>query len=264
MRSVVVVVALLATSQAAAPDSATSRPEVRPAFEVVTIKPNDGLSRGGRSGWEPGGRYQATNLPGRMLVQIAYGTPQRTLLGYQLIDAPAWLSNARYDITGKVRTDLASTDLADLAARGPQFLQSLLADRFKLRIHHETRQLQRYRLVRARPGGSLGPRLRQTACATPDEACKLEYGPNRYTFEGVTIARLAADLSGNLSQVIADDTGLAGRYDLELEWALEQAVSDDKPSVFTAIQEQLGLRLVAERGPVDVVVIDHVEKPVED
>ncbi len=235
-----------------------------PAFEVVTIKPNDGLSRGGRSGWQPGGRYEAVNLPGRMLVQFAYGTPQRSLLNYQLVDAPAWLSNARYDITGKVRTDLALTDRAELAAKGPQYLQSLLADRFKLRVHHETRQLQRYRLVRARPDGPLGPRLHTTTCATPDDACALQYGPNRYKFEGVTIARFAADLSGNLSQVIADDTGLTGRFDLELEWSSDQAANDDKPSVFTAIQEQLGLRLVAERGPVDVVVIDHIERPMED
>ena len=234
-----------------------------PAFEVATIKPNDGLSRGGGSGWEPGGRYFAKNLPGSMLVQIAYGTPQRTLLGYQLIDAPAWLKNARYDITGKVRTELASTELSRLAATGPQYLQSLLADRFKLRVHHETRQLPRYRLVRVRPDG-LGSRLRQTACADPVEACVMQYGPNRYKFEGVTIARFAADLSGNLGQVIADDTGLSGRFDLELEWSLDQSASDDKPSLFTAIQEQLGLKLVAERGPVDVVVIDHVERPTED
>ncbi len=232
-----------------------------PAFEVVTIKANDGLSRGGASGWQPGGRYQAKNLPGNMLVQIAYGTPQRALLGYQLVDAPSWLNNARYDIAGKVRTDLASTELKELAAKGPQYLQSLLADRFKLRVHHETRQLQRYRLTRARTDGALGPRLRRSACATAD-ACAMQYGPNRYKFEGITIARFAADLSGNLAQVIADDTGLAGRYDLELEWSLDQ--TDDKPSLFTAIQEQLGLNLVAERGPVDVVVIDHIERPTED
>ncbi len=234
-----------------------------PAFEVVTIKPSDALTRGGGSGWEPGGRYSA-NLPGSMLVQIAYGTPQRTLLGYQLIDAPAWLKNARYDITGKTRSDLTSTDVAQLAKKGTQYLQSLLADRFKLRVHHETRQLQRYRLVRARADGRHGPRLRPTTCADPAEACILQHGPNRYKFEGVTIARLAADLSGNLSQVIADDTGLAGRFDVELEWSLDQNESDDKPSLFTAIQEQLGLRLNFERNPVDVVVIDHVERPTED
>jgi uncharacterized protein (TIGR03435 family) len=240
--------------------------QATPAFEVMTIKANDGLSRGGRSGWEPGGRFQATNLPGNMLVQIAYGTPQRTLLGYQLINIPAWLSNARYDIVGKVRTDLALTDPSELAAKGPQYLQSLLAERFKLRVHHETRQLQRYRLVRAKGDRTLGPRLRETSCM-PDvgkAACNLQYGPNRYKFEGVTIARFAADLSGNLSQVIADDTGLAGRYDLELDWSLDQNAADDKPSVFTAMQEQLGLKLIAERGPVDVVVIDHVEHPSED
>jgi len=198
-----------------------------------------------------------------MLVQSAYGTPERMLLSYQLIDAPAWLKNARYDITGKIRSDLASADLDELATKGPQYLKSLLADRFKLRVHRETRQLQRYRLVRARADGALGPRLRTTTCTKAgDEFCKLNYGPNRYAFEGVPIRRFAADLSGNLGQVIVDDTGLGGRFDLDLEWSLDQA--DDKPSVFAAIQEQLGLKLVAERGPVDVIVIDHVERPTED
>lgn len=253
MRCLAIVIALLAVQQAA-----------HPAFEVVTLKPNDGVSRGGRAGFEPGGRFHATNVPGNMLVQTAYGTAQRALLGYQLINVPAWLSNARYDIVGRIRTDLASVDIAELAQKGPVYLQSLLAKRFELQVHHEVRPLPRYRLVRAREHGGLGAGLRMTSCtADGTHACTLQFGPNRYKFEGVTIAEFAADLSGNLSQVVIDDTGLTHRFDLDLEWSLDQA-SDDKPSIFTAIQEQLGLKLVAERGPVDVVVIDHIEKPAED
>jgi uncharacterized protein (TIGR03435 family) len=233
--------------------------QTTPAFEVASIRPSDALARGGRSGWQPGGRYEAINVPGGMLVQIAYGTAQRTLLGYQLIGAPSWLMNARYDIVGKVRRDLADTDISTLAPKGPQYLLSLLQERFKLQAHHETRELPRYRLVRV---GAFGPRLRRTTCQA-DDICKLEYGPSRYRFEGITLARFAADLSGNLSQVIVDGTELSGRFDLELEWSLDQAATDDKPSIFTAIQEQLGLRLQPERGPVDVVVIDHIERPSE-
>jgi uncharacterized protein (TIGR03435 family) len=157
------------------------------------------------------------------------------------------------------------SDPAELRSKGPQYLRSLLEDRFQLRAHRETRDLPRYRLVRARPDAPLGPRLRATICQTAgDVICKLEYGPSRYHFEGVTIATFAADLSGNISQVIVDDTGLMGYYDLQLEWSLDQAATDDKPSLFTALQEQLGLKLQPERGPVDVLVIDHVEKPTPD
>lgn len=236
----------------------------RPAFEVVSIKQSNALERGGRSGWEPGGRFRGVNVPGRMLIQIAYGTPSRTLLDYQVEGAPGWLSSARYDIVGKVRTDLASTDPAVLGSNGPRYLRSLLEDRFRLRVHRESRRLPRYRLVRTRTD-AFGPRLRRSTCAAAPEFCKLEYGAGHYVFEGVPLARLAEDLSGmaGIGRVIVDDTRLAGGFDLDLEWSVEQNASD-KPSIFTALQEQLGLRLEAERGPVDVVVIDGVERPMED
>ena len=237
----------------------------RPAFEVASIKQTDSLDReSGRSGWEPGGRFRGVNVPGVMLVQIAYGTPSRTLLSYQVAGAPGWLSSARYDITGKVRTDLASISLDELGSNGPLFLRSLLEDRFRLKVHRETRQLQRYRLVRARPGGALGPRLRQSKCASAPEFCKYDWLLGHLIFEGVPIARFADDLSGSpaVSRVVADDTRLTGRFDIDLEWSPDPA--SGKADLFTALQEQLGLRLEAERGPVDVVVIDSVERPTED
>jgi uncharacterized protein (TIGR03435 family) len=238
----------------------------RPAFEVASIKQSNSLDRGnGRSGWEPGGRFRGVNVPGDVLVSIAYGTPSRILLGYQVVGAPGWLSSARYDITGKVRSDLASLDLSELAAKGPLFLRSLLEDRFKLKVHHEARQLQRYRLVRARPDGSLGRRLRQSKCASAPAFCRLDYLAGHLIFEGVPIARFAEDLSGNaaVSRVVVDDTRLTGIFDIDVEWSPDQSASD-KPSIFTALQEQLGLKLEPERGPVDVVVIDSVERPTED
>jgi hypothetical protein len=103
----------------------------RPAFEVASIKQSDSLERGGRSGWEPGGRFRGVNVPGVILVQIAYGTSSRTLLRYQLDGVPGWLASARYDITGKIRTDLATTDLAELGSKGPLYLRSLLEDRLQ-------------------------------------------------------------------------------------------------------------------------------------
>ena len=233
-------------------------------FEVASIKPSDSLTRGGGSGWEPGGRFRGVNVPGTILVQLAYGTPTRTLLGYQVDGVPGWLASARYDITGKVRTDLATANLDELAAKGPLFLRSLLEERFKLRIHHESRQLPRYRLVRTRNDGTFGPRFRRSSCVTaPKEMCTFEYLADHKIFDGITIARLVDELAGKVDRVVADDTKLTGTFYMDLEWSPDGSASD-KPSIFTALQEQLGLKLEPERGAVDVVVIDRVERPTQD
>jgi uncharacterized protein (TIGR03435 family) len=237
----------------------------QPAFEVASIKQTDSLDReSGRSGWEPGGRFRGVNVPGVILVQMAYGTPSRTLLTYQVTGVPGWLASARYNITGKVRTDLASIDPSELGVKGPFFLRSLLEERFRLKVHHESRELQRYRLVRVRPDGAFGPRLRQSRCASAPAFCKLEYLTGHLIFEGVPIARFADDLSGlaAVSRVVVDDTRLTGAFDFDLEWSPDPA--SGKADIFAALQEQLGLKLQAERGPVNVVVIDSVERPAED
>jgi uncharacterized protein (TIGR03435 family) len=237
-------------------------PRARPAFEVASIKQSDSLDRGGRSGWEPGGRFRGVNVPGVMLVQIAFGTSSRTLLRYQLDGVPGWLASARYDITGKIRTDLSTTDLAELGSKGPLYLRSLLEDRFKLKVHHESRQLPRYRLVRERD--SFGPRFRRSTCATaPESMCTFEYLANRMTFDGVTMGRLADELAGKVDRVVADDTGLSGVFFMDLEWSPDGS-SLDTPSVFSAVREQLGLKLEPERGSVDVVVIERVDRPAAD
>jgi uncharacterized protein (TIGR03435 family) len=248
----------------AAPELLAQQTSPQPAFEVASIKSSDSLTRGGGSGWEPGGRFRAVNVPGTILVQLAYGTPTRTLLGYQVDGVPGWLASARYDITGKIRTDLATTDLDELAGKGPLFLRSLLEERFRLKIHHETRQLPRYRLLRVRNDGNVGPRLRRFTCATaPKDMCKFEYLADRMIFDGVTMARLVDELAGKVDRVVADDTKLTGTFYMDLEWSPDGSASD-KPSIFTALQEELGLKLEPERGAVDVVVIDHIERPTQD
>jgi uncharacterized protein (TIGR03435 family) len=265
MRHAAIALLLIAGQAPSQPASPKPKAEAGPAFEVASIKQSNSLDRGnGRSGWEPGGRFRGVNVPGDVLVSIAYGTPQRILLSYQVAGAPSWLSSARYDIVGKVRSDLASIDPSELGAKGPLFLRSLLEDRFKLRVHHEQRELLRYRLVRARPDGALGPRLRQSNCPSGPEFCKYDWLTGHLIFEGVPLARFADDISGfaAISRVVVDDTRLPGRFDIELEWSPDPA--SGKADIFTAVQEQLGLKLQAERGPVDVVVIDSVERPTED
>jgi uncharacterized protein (TIGR03435 family) len=144
-------------------------------------------------------------------------------------------------------------------------VQSLLEDRFKLMLHREVHNMPVYSLVVARKGGAPGPRLRRssTDCEKERSKCSIRTVPGRFTAGGVTLETLAIMLSGPAGRLVFDRTGLAGVFAVDLEWSADQAPSD-APSIFAAAQEQLGLKLDFVREPVDVVVIDHVERPKED
>jgi uncharacterized protein (TIGR03435 family) len=123
-----------------------------------------------------------------------------------------------------------------------------------------------YDLVRMKPG-QLGPQIREAAvdCDKDRSQCgRIQYlGGRHYTGSGITIETLAGLLQGTAGRLVVDHTGLNGNYDLDIEWAEDES-STDKPSIFAAVQEQLGLKLESAREPVDVVVIDHIERPTED
>src|SRR5262249_5407026 len=143
--------------------------------------------------------------------------------------------------------------------------QSLLEDRFKLKVHRETRELQRYALVRAQKDGALGPQLRPSRldCSVDFTKCSIRVGAGTFGSGSTPIVALTNYLASSIVQtVVVDRTGLEGRYEINVEWSADQSATD-KPSIFAALQEQLGLKLEPERGPVDVVVIDHVDRPTE-
>ena len=165
-------------------------------------------------------------------------------------------------------------------------LQGLLADRFKLALHPETKQLPIYALVASRNGLKIKPSKDQTLWAgdypdgSPDGqplsgASPSELAPGRFVGEAIPISMFVNLLSGPLDRVVINKTGLTGRFDIDLRYtpgpgqapfadgpdSARQAVDDAASSIFTAIQEQLGLRLEPTRGPVEVLVIDHIEKP---
>jgi uncharacterized protein (TIGR03435 family) len=118
--------------------------------------------------------------------------------------------------------------------------------------------------VREQNPDRFGPRFRRSTCANaPATICTFEYLANRMTFDGVTMSRLVDELAGKVDRVVGDGTGLSGVYYLDLEWSPD-GVSSDTPSIFTVLREQLGLKLEPERGAVDVVVIDRVERPATD
>jgi uncharacterized protein (TIGR03435 family) len=259
--------AAIVSALALAPAVRAQAPVTPPAFEVATIKRSAALDAGGTAGFQPGGRFRAVNIDGRSLILSAYkpdAAGQRLLVS-QLVGAPGWLAVERYDITARVGDDLAARTTTELFLTLSALLQSLLEDRFKLKTHHETRDLPLYALTLARKDGALGPQLTRSSsdCVRDRDRCRMDVAAGHLRAGGVSLATLTLLLSGPLQSVVVDRTGLAGAVDIELDWSPDQSASD-KPSIFAAVQEQLGLKLESTRGPVDVLVIDHVERPTED
>ena len=258
-----------------------------PAFEVVSIRENTSGDAGQTMRRQPGGRIITINVPLRTLIIGAYGLQPQQLAG-----APDWIDSARYDITAQASGDFAITEPGTV---GPAELmtQRMLADRFRLSAHTEKRELPIYTLTVARSDGRLGPRIKTAgidcqaamnemlkkaqsggAVPTPPQrpdggpGCGMRFGPgSRLTAGGTSMAALARMLAVPVGRLVVDRTGLAGGFDFDLEFegfapgAPPPPADANAPSLFTALEEQLGLKLQAERAPVEVLVIDRVERP---
>lgn len=242
------------------------------AFEVVSVKPNFSGAAGGSVRITPGGRLVAQNATLRVLIGSAYDVRD-----FQLFGGPDWVKAEHYDIEAKAQNDAPTEQMISLMLRG------LLADRFRLITHRETRDLPVYRLVIAKGGNKLKPAVggNCTPMVPPPNPSQID--PNTFrpcsgfnTVNGmlrggrVGMERLAIALSRILGRTVIDDTGLTGTYDVNLLWKPDETqalqiplpvVDPSAPSLFTAIQEQLGLRLESGKGPVEVLVIDAAEKP---
>lgn len=263
-------------------------PDKGPTFEVASVKANNsGFPR--VAIMMQGDRYTAINVNLRMLIRNAY-----QLQDFQMAGGPSWIDSDRFDVVGKLET------VPPPPGQLQSMLRALLADRFKLVTHNETKELPIYALALARSDGKLGPRLTPSTldCAAmrgraggppprppqPGERppCGVFFGPGRMTAGSMTMAGLAQALSPRVNRVVVDRTGLAGNFDLEVEFTPEPGqdgrgglppgppgagpppVPADGPSIFTAVQEQLGLKLESARGPVDMLVIDRIDHPTED
>lgn len=257
---------ITAFAQSSAPPQTPSATAAPPVFEAATIKLNKSGSSSSQSSFK-NGRYTATNIALKNLMNYsAYGIPEPRILG-----GPKWLDSERFDIEAKV--DNSTVDQMRTLSREQRKLQmqamfqQLLADRFKLSVHWETRELPVYALVIAKSG----PKLQ----VSTKPGSGTSSGNGLFTAEGMTLAEIAQsltqELATELGRVIIDKTGIAGRYDVTLKWTPESdgAPADNGtenssgPSIFTAMQEQLGLKLESAKGPVQVLVIDHVEMPSE-
>jgi uncharacterized protein (TIGR03435 family) len=188
---------------------------------------------------------------------------------FQVSGGPKWLDSAKYDIIAKSdeREDpskLTPAQLDVFIARQQQRLQSLLADRFQLKFHSIEKELHVYALVVAKGG----PKLQQPKA---DELHRLyTQGPGQLACFGASMSELAAELPEvGISRIVLDRTGLSGNYDFSLRWTPESldggtpSPEASGPSIFTALQEQLGLKLESVTGPVQTLVVDHIERPSE-
>jgi len=274
-----VVVAAFAASAGPLPFLQIQDPP-RQSFEVASVKPNKSGETTSFLTAKPGGNFAVGNMTLRGLIMYAYG-----IQGFQLVGAPDWVATERFDITAKAAANVPPTPIGQLSPEA-LMLRSLLEDRFRLSAHRETRDLPIYALVLARADGRLGPRLRQTTsdyCAKLREAagkpgatpaptgspvCGMRPGGsgNEITAGAVPMNELARLLNVVAARTVVDRTGLNGVWDFDLQWSPPNApnADPDRPSIFTALPEQLGLRLDATTGPVEVLVIDRVERPIPD
>ena len=222
----------------------------RPTFEAVTVKPDPS----GSGYWRNTADGFSASANVKTLIRGAY-----LLTDEQLIDLPGWASTDLFAVEAKMDADTAAAlDRLPLPQHSKQvqlMMQSMLADRFALRAHYSTRILPVYELRIAKSGN----KMKKSAVNAGGSAM---FSNGKIEAQSTSMTMLALNLSGMMGHTVVDKTGLQGSYDFALEWAPEGAdPSDSRPSIFTAFEEQLGLKLVATKGPVDVLVIDHVEKP---
>jgi uncharacterized protein (TIGR03435 family) len=213
-------------------------------FEVAAIKPSN--ADAGHSGFDTdGGSFTASNVTLKRCIMSAYGIGPN-----QVVGGPEWLDAERFQITAK----------ADHPPKGQELMlmqQTLLADRFKLALHRETRPMHAYVIEVAKNG----PKLEKGG----GEGSSTDSGRGQIKARNCSMDRLAQGLARQMDLPVVNHTGLEGVYNFTLQWTPEsaEAKADAGPSIFTAIQEQLGLRLRAETAPVEVLVIDHAERPTE-
>jgi uncharacterized protein (TIGR03435 family) len=193
---------------------------------------------------------------------------------YQLSGLNGWMKDSSFDLTAKVSSDDLATYKKLSTAQRLQMLQRLLAERFKLKLHNETKTLPLYNLVvdkggsKLKPTTAIEPPSEEEAKANPDKYRKgsMMYGPGMFDGTGVGIHSLTSQLANVLEKPVNDQTDLKGLYDIKLRFRKEQTASDngeeaDKPPILTAVQEQLGLKLVPDKGPVETLVVDAAQPP---
>ena len=263
---------------------AIAQNDQHPQFEVASIKPAAPDARGSFIRGTLGGRINITNMSLKDMIVMAW-----RLQPYQVSGGPSWIESAHYDVTAKPDHQPKQDEL-------PLMIQALLQDRFQLKFHRETKEMSVYALALARKDGKLGPKLEEAkegSCTKfdpskpppPMEPGKpptvfcggMFMGPRGLNASGVPVANLIPMLSRILGRTVIDKTGLTGNYNISLEFTPDESLafrpppdapkpppSDNAaPSIYTALQEQLGLKLESQKGPVEIFIIEDAARPSE-
>ena len=276
---------VVATQQSLLP-SQSSGTGAQMSFDVTSVKPNP--REEGRGGALQPGRFAQTSVTLRQLIRMAYGTSQT-------VGGPSWVDSDRFDVDGRGAFDLSGF-LPGPDGSPPRvyvMLQRLLEERFKLALHKQVQERPVYALVVARHDQQLGPRLQRSAIdcdaliaavrqngrppAPPEPGqapnCSMRIMPGHLVADSVNMSQLAGALTSPIAdRVVLDRTGLIGRFNVELEWTPDllapsnrqdgiAPAADAPPSLFTAVQEQLGLKLDGTTAPIEVLVVDRAEQP---
>lgn len=232
-----------------------------PAFDAASVKPSESARDGSRISNQPG-RFSTEHTTLAELIQ--YALPAQD---FQVVEGPGWINDARFDIVANFAPpDSDKMDITERIARIRARLRHLLEDRFHLQVREEQREMQVYALEVAKSG------VRMKAAESLGNV-NMNGGPAGATLtgKGVTMSRLAYILSGIAHRPVNDETGLSGAFDMQLKYSLDLAGSDAGalakdsstiyPTLFTALQEQLGLRLIGKKGKAPVWVVVRAEKP---
>jgi uncharacterized protein (TIGR03435 family) len=247
-----------------------------PRFDVASIKPSAPAARNTSIFFPPGGRLEVVNMSLKEMIANAYN-----IQPFQISGGPGWLDSAHYDISAKAQ---AARKQDDVLVR----LQSLLTERFHVTFRHETHEGPVYALVMARKDRKPGPQLlpaREGGCTRFDPAnafavdslklCgNFELGPDGLTLVSAPIASLTPRLARLLGRPVVDQTGLTESFNIHITWSPDQFFAmqlppngqpqdPTGPSIFTVFREQLGIELKSQRGPVEIFVVEHAEKPSE-
>jgi len=268
-----VAIGMTAIIVAAAEAQALPPSSDQPRFDVASLKvnkTNDGIV----FDQSQKGRYTISGFTLAALIRSAYRVQE-----FQIVGGPDWMNSDRFNI------EATYVEAAGVPSRTDLMLRTLLEERFKLAVHNETRERPVYALILVRPDRRFGPQLQESAtdCATAKgaDSCGSSVGPGFIRSRGRTMAQFAESLSrltntgSSLNRLIVDKTGLEGQYNVTLKFTPENIpppgptpagflpVDPNGPSIFTALQEQLGLKLDAQRAPVEVLIVDRAERPTE-
>ena len=232
----------------------TMAADAHPTFEVATVKLSDPADQKHRFEIH-GHRIVIENQTVGVMIEMSYGVHRK-----QIVNTPSWVESERFDVEG-----LPDVEGQPSVLQFQEMVRKLLEERFGLKFHTEKREIPRYTLTVAKGGPKMEP-TKSAPDALPNERGTGDSTSRTLQMENVSMGELAHNLQGALDRPVVDETGLNGKYDFTLKWLRQDAPAaaegdSNLSPLFTAIQEQLGLKVEPSKGEVEMMAIDHIERP---